>query len=326
MFRLSVSLVFLLSCRVGAVFEAGSFTDVLWTGGFEKGSVRKEYNEIVGKPPAGRTAIISSGGGLQPRCGKNFLHVKLDGSDTAYNHNRVEIGFHPTEQVPETMKGTTRYYGWSAAHDSSKPISADSTYELFYWESFDVWQQTIGFYMSDGRTLKLRTRGNGEKDVGSMSFPPGSWHDFVMGIGWSPQPNEGWVQLWMDGKEVVPKTSHSTMKWGKKSFSHLGLFRIPRVQTEAWMYLDCVVYAKGYTPGQGSGCYNDSPTMGSCKGGGGGGDDDDNDDDGGSSDGRRRSKPKPRPRPSDGRRRNDNNGDNNNDDNDNDAPRGSSSL
>jgi len=268
---LGVLFILRLLFRIDAIFEGGSFEGILWAGGFEKGSVRQEYNEIVGSPPPGRTTVTQSAGAVKPRCGKNFLHVKLNGQDTAYNHNRVEIGFHPTEQVPEKMDGTVRYYGWSMAHDSQKPISADSTYELAYWESFNIWQQTIGFYMSDGRTLKLRTRRNGpDKDVGSMTFAPGKWHDFVMGIGWSPDKSKGWVQLWMDGKEVVPKTPHATMAWGQKSFSHLGLFRIPRVQTEAEMYYDCVVYAKSYTPGQAKGCYNDNPTMASCKGGGGG--------------------------------------------------------
>lgn len=291
-----VTKIFASVLSVSSATFTGSFEGILWQGGFEKsGSVRGEYSEIVGNPPPGRTKKTSSAGGFKPRCGNQFLEVNLDGSDIAYNHNRVEIGFHPTDQVPEKMDGTVRYYGWSMAHDVSNPISADSTYELAYWEAKTVWAQTIGFYISDGKTLKLRTRGSGsDKDIGSMDFPPGRWHDFTMGIKWSGTA-DGWVQLWKDGKEVIPKTAHQTLKWnGNPDFSHLGIFRIPKVSTKVKMFYDCTVYAKGYNPSQADGCYDDSTSMKTCKteqqtvkGGGGGS----------SSMSRRRSSPAPPPGP-----------------------------
>jgi len=290
-----------LSPGCSATFT-GSFEGILWKGGFEtSGHVRQEYNEIVGNPPPGRTKKTSSSGGFSPRCGNQFLEVNIDGSDTAYNHNRVEIGFHPTDQVPEKMDDTVRYYGWSMAHDVNNPISSDSTYELAYWEAKTVWAQTIGFYISDGKTLKLRTRGSGaDKDIGSMDFPPGRWHDFVMGIKWSGGAG-GWVQLWKDGKEVIKKTPHQTLKWtGNPDFSHLGIFRIPKVSTKVRMFYDCTVYAKTYNPSEADGCYDDSASMKTCKtgqksipsGGTGGG--------GSTSMTRRRSAPGPPPGAADG--------------------------
>lgn len=249
---------FAVAFRADAAFT-GSFEGILWQGGFEG---QREYSEKVGK---GTKSITGAIGGLTPRCGNKFAHFSIDGSDVAHNHNRAEIGFHPAEQLKEEQEGQVRYYGWSMAHDKDNPLSTDSHYELAYWELKWEWRQTIGFHIKDGRTLKLRTRVpyGSDTDVGSMAFEPGKWHDFVMGIKWSEKADQGWVQLWKDGKEVVPRTAHRT-KTNNAVFSHLGIFRIPKVDTVAVMYYDCVVYAKGYDPSGTKGCYNDAKEMGPC--------------------------------------------------------------
>merc|ERR1719192_1805047 len=170
----------------------------------------------------------------------------------AYGLNRNEIGFHPTRQIREQMQGTVRYYGWSMAQSTSRPIR-NSNYELAYWESDNVYSQTIGF-ATGGGDLILRTRGNGgDREVGRMTFTPGVWHDFVLGVKWSAG-GDGWVELWKDGQQVTPRTNHATLQGNNPSFSHFGIFRIPTVGDEVVMYYDCAVYAQGFDP---SGCYDD---------------------------------------------------------------------
>jgi len=273
--------VSLIVFRIEASFAPGSFGGILWKGGFE-GGFEKEYSECVGCswPANDRKVITSNGAGMTPRCGSKFYQVKLGASDTAYNHNRNEIGFHPYKDIGEKMEGKVRYYGWSMGHSKANPLKGDSTYELAYWEANQDWKQTIGFYISDGRTLKLRLRGNYDQDVGlQYNFEPGKWHDFVLGMKWSPQASDGWVSLWVNGEQVMNQKKWATVLWSKKEvFSHLGIFRIPKTSSEVHMFYDCVVYAESFDPN--GKCYNDGLDCGATGGGGAGGDDEkgDNDD------------------------------------------------
>jgi len=241
----------------------GTFSQIEWRGGFESNTIAEEYSIVSA---ADSWSIVSSGAGLTPQCGNKFGKVTLKPADTCCgdNHNRAELEYQPT-----AMQGTTGYFGWSMAHDTTLPL-ASTTHgqELVYWETRGAYFQTLGFLNSPSKTnsLEFRTRFNGNppdtyfpSGRGGMEFTSGKWYDFVMEIHWDGTEEngtpKGWVKMWRDGVVVVPKTFHKTLNGNAESFMHIGIFRLFREYTTSeTMYFDCLVYSKGFSL---EGCYDD---------------------------------------------------------------------
>ncbi len=93
---------------------------------------------------------------------------------------------------------------------------------------------------ADGKeSLRLLVRGGAPKLSGSTcSAPPTKrfilatlsrerWYDFVMHVVWSADATQGEVQLWLDGREVVPLTRVATLFAGAGVYPKLGLYRSP---------------------------------------------------------------------------------------------------
>ena len=47
-------------------------------------------------------------------------------------------------------------------------------------------------------------------DEGKGKFTAGRWHDFAVHVLWSRDPQKGFVEVWFDGEQVVPKTMTAT--------------------------------------------------------------------------------------------------------------------
>jgi hypothetical protein len=80
----------------------------------------------------------------------------------------------------------------------------------------------------------------------------GRWHDIVMHVKWSPSARVGFVELWHDGDQVVPRTATANMYRdgsGRVIPNHarIGYYR-DRAISEAG-----VVYIDGYKVGTGKG-------------------------------------------------------------------------
>jgi hypothetical protein len=66
-----------------------------------------------------------------------------------------------------------------------------------------------------------------------------SWIDFTFNVMWSPNPAIGFVQVFMDGQQVVPITHLATMYPNDGVFVKQGIYRAPsdRVST---LYEDAI--------------------------------------------------------------------------------------
>jgi hypothetical protein len=53
----------------------------------------------------------------------------------------------------------------------------------------------------------------------------GHWHDFVMHAKWSSNPKIGYLEIWIDGVNVLPKHMGSNMYAGMQNYLLLGLYR-----------------------------------------------------------------------------------------------------
>merc|ERR1719410_2810772 len=99
-----MGLSFLLSCTalfLGSVRGEfrGGFSNIMFQGGFETGNLN-EYSEIVENKFDGKE-VRREADGMQPRCGDQFMKVRLNGGMFGYGLNRNEIGFHPSKQTDD---------------------------------------------------------------------------------------------------------------------------------------------------------------------------------------------------------------------------------
>ena len=129
--------------------------------------------------------------------------------------------------------GTERWYGWSTLW----PTDFDSAPT---WQLFTQWHHVgntgsppLEFYVN-GQTMYLRTSdaaGTGHVVVWTAPLETGRWRNFLFGVRFA-NDTSGWVELWLDGEQVLPRTAARTMIDAGNIFKQ-GLYRnatIDRVQ------------------------------------------------------------------------------------------------
>jgi hypothetical protein len=131
-------------------------------------------------------------------------------------------------------EGTERWYGWSTYW----PADFDSAPT---WQLFTQWHHVgnsgsppIELYVN-GATMYFRTTDNaGTGHVVHWNAPlvTDTWRNFILGIRFS-NDGTGWVELWLDGEQVLSRTPTRTMIDNGNIFKQ-GLYRnanITRTQT-----------------------------------------------------------------------------------------------
>jgi hypothetical protein len=61
--------------------------------------------------------------------------------------------------------------------------------------------------------------------TGTGKLTPGHWHDFALHVLWSHDPAKGFVEVWFDGQQVVPRAMTATLDDDNPAFFQIGLFR-----------------------------------------------------------------------------------------------------
>jgi polysaccharide lyase-like protein len=78
----------------------------------------------------------------------------------------------------------------------------------------------------------------------------GHWHDFVMHAKWSSNPNIGYLEIWIDGVNVLPKHMGSNMFVGMQNYLLVGLYRNLHIGDPNLLYPDGThVYGTDGAPG-----------------------------------------------------------------------------
>jgi hypothetical protein len=63
------------------------------------------------------------------------------------------------------------------------------------------------------------------EDVNLAPLQRGHWHDFVMHAKWSSDPGVGFLEIWIDGKNVLPKHMAANKYPGMRNYMEAGLYR-----------------------------------------------------------------------------------------------------
>jgi hypothetical protein len=194
------------------LLSAAASAEVLWRGDFETGNT----SQWSGPSKAEGVKVVTE----PVREGKYAL--RIDGTNAAKRGKNDRIEFQHQPKPPGTAEGAERYFGWSVYLPRK---FTDGYHALGYFETRNSWSQLMAFE-ARGEDIKFSTRVPYKLHwTGKGKLTPGRWHDFVVHVLWSRDPNKGFVEVWFDGEIVVPRTMTATLRDENVAFFQIGLFR-----------------------------------------------------------------------------------------------------
>jgi hypothetical protein len=186
--------------------------EVIWRGDFETG----DTSQWKGAPKSDAVKVVTS----PVREGKYAL--RIDGTNAARRKDNDRIEFQHQPRPPGTAEGTERYFGWSVY--LPRKFTNDH-HCVGYFESRNSWTQLMSFE-ANGEDVKFSTRvPYALRWTGKGKLTPGRWHDFAVHVLWSRDPKTGFVEVWFDGEQVVPKAITATLRDENPAFFQIGFFR-----------------------------------------------------------------------------------------------------
>lgn len=186
--------------------------EVIWRADFETGTTEQWKSP----PKSDAVKVVTS----PVREGKFAL--RIDGTNAAKRGDNDRIEFQHQPKPPGTAEGTERYFGWSVF--LPQKLTKDH-HCLGYFEARNIWSQLMSFEAS-GEDIRYSTRVPYALHwTGKGKLTPNRWHDFAVHVFWSRDPKKGFVEVWFDGENVVPKTMTATLKDENPAFFQIGLFR-----------------------------------------------------------------------------------------------------
>jgi hypothetical protein len=203
--------------------------EVLWRGDFEtgtteqwRGATRTDSVKVVTEPV---------------REGKYAL--RIDGTNAARRGDRDRIELQHQPAPPGTAEGIERYFGWSVLVPKKL---IDDSHALGYFETRNSWRQLMSFEVR-GEDILYSTRvPYARRWSGPGKLTPGRWHDFAVHVLWSRDPAKGFVEVWFDGEQVVPRAMTATLLDENVAFFQLGLMRAT-IDVPETIYIDHAIEA-----------------------------------------------------------------------------------
>jgi hypothetical protein len=214
---MKISASFIISASAILCFSHASCANILWRGDFESGDI-SEWNHLIN--PAGlsvTTGCVFNGN----YAGK----VRLNGDDSFLWKgnpalNRSEFQYRNTPGM--TNEGKTTFFAFSFY--LTKTLSAHK-HELGYWESDKTWQQMFRFTITGS---ELSFQESAAKDVfwkAPEGAKKGQWHRIAMQIDWSSHPQDGAVEVWVNGKHMGKNHFKTLPEKNALMFTQIGLLR-----------------------------------------------------------------------------------------------------
>jgi len=209
---------------------------VMWKGDFETGNSSQWTKEE--RVNSNRLLVVSD----RVREGSYALRVQVEQGDKPIqaSGNRNELVYVGPEYEPDQAEGAERVYAWSTLFNEDYP--SEKT-----WQVFTQWHHTglngsppMEFYVH-GEQMRMRVGGESAKDVWTAPLQRGVWNDFVVYVKWSSDPSVGFVELYHNGQQVVPRTPMATMYRGDGVYVKQGLYRNSTISQPG------VVFHDGFT-------------------------------------------------------------------------------
>jgi hypothetical protein len=199
---------------VTMLFSARPLTaEIFWRGDFETGTT-EQWRGTATKND--QVKVVTD----PVRAGKYAL--RIDGTNAARRGDRDRIELQHQPKPPGTTEGTERYFGWSVFLPQKL---TDESHALGYFEVRNRWTQLMSFE-ARGEDILYSTRvPYARRWTGTGKLTPGRWHDFALHVLWSRDPSKGFVEVWFDGEQVVPRAMTATLLDENEAFFQIGLMR-----------------------------------------------------------------------------------------------------
>lgn len=186
--------------------------EIIWRGDFETGTTA----QWRGAPKSDAVQVVK-----EP-VREGLFAVRIDGTNAARKGKWDRIEFQHQPEPPGTAEGTERYFGWSVF--LPKPLT-DDVHALGYFETRESWRQLMAFEVR-GEDILFTTRVPYARHWhGKGQLTAGRWHDFALHVLWSRDPDQGFVEVWFDGAQVVQRVHTATLLDENPAFFQIGLFR-----------------------------------------------------------------------------------------------------
>jgi hypothetical protein len=212
---------------------ATSLATPVWSSDFESGDFAA-WTKVQTVSPD-RAQIVSN----PVRQGSSALKVTVNQGDdpVGSGNDRTELVY-LTHEAP----GSEYFYSWSVMFPQGYPSSPK-------WQLFTQWHQEglggtppLEMYLF-GEEIRLRTGGNEAPVLWTAPLERGKWQDFILHVKWSPDPREGFIELFHNGKVALPRTAARTMLDGQLSYFKMGLYRSREITPQGVVYFDDVKMA-----------------------------------------------------------------------------------
>jgi Polysaccharide lyase len=221
----------------GAVSLPGT---IVWRGDYETGDLsqfRDDDGDVVqpqqGAP--GRITVVTSPVAEGRYAGRFELHP----GDSYAGGNRAEM-FHYTHD----REGTEGWYSWYTLFPTDFPRETN-----LGWQIWTQWHSTLSIsappvkFTAKGDQISFGTDKKPTLWTGPMNR--GQWQAIRLHAFWSSDPAKGFVELWVNGTLVVPKTYDKTLIAGYDNYWKQGLYRSPDASTTAVIYHDGAAMSRG---------------------------------------------------------------------------------
>ena len=216
------------ACAGTAATPPPTGASVVWVGDFESGNHSQwTRTQMVS---GDRLALVAS----PRRQGSYAIKATVKQGDDPINSsgNRNELVKMTREAV-----GSEYYYRWSTMFDSTFP-------SVRTWQLFTQWHHEgssgsppVEFYVY-GEEIRLNIGGSPGVIVWRTPLVRGQWQDFIFHVKWSPDSSVGFVELYLNGKLVVPKRFIATQFSGQLNYLKIGLYRSDTVAQPGIVYHD----------------------------------------------------------------------------------------
>jgi polysaccharide lyase-like protein len=234
--RGTVALCLAGSFLAGCHMTSASTASNAWNYDYQTGDL-SQWHAIEAAAP-GRVSIVTSP--ARPGYPETARFVVEPGDHTnSPKSERAEVS--TTQEQAGGYEGVETWYGWSTLFPTDLNPPAGKT------SIFTQWHQTksaaaescppnVAFKVDARRSptsILLTVRGGSltncdPQSIVSWDLGPivsDTWHDFVVHVMWSSDPTVGFVEVWMNGRMVVPQTTLATLYTDQGVYLKQGFYR-----------------------------------------------------------------------------------------------------
>jgi hypothetical protein len=106
--------------------------------------------------------------------------------------------------------GDERWYSWSTLFPRDYALS-DEWQTFVQWKNDGTGSPPLAMTVNGDEILLSGGDQNEFHEFWKAPVDRGRWHDFLAHVRWSPDARRGFVELWHNGRRVVPRTSTPTL-------------------------------------------------------------------------------------------------------------------